>query len=105
MKQTLSLSDFQNAFANSSRSEQFTDDALESIFNHLTELEDSTGTELELDIIAICCDFTEYENLEAFQKEYDAEDYPDFDSIEYETTVLYTWGYQDEDTPFVIYNF
>lgn len=105
MKQTLSLSDFQNAFANSSRSEQFSNEALEAIFSYLSELEDSTGTEMELDIVAICCDFTEYENLEDFQKEYDAEEYPDFDSIEYETTVLYTWEYQDEDTPFVISNF
>ena len=105
MKTTLSLYDFQNVFANSSRSAQFTNEWIEAIFNYLTEYEDSTGTELELDIIAICCDFTEYENLEAFQKEHDKEDYPDFDSIEDSTTVLYTWNYQDEYTPFVIQSF
>ena len=95
MKTTLSLYDFQNAFANSSRKDQFTNEWLESIFNYLSEYEEQTWTELELDIVAICCDFTEYENLEAFQKEHDPEDYPDFDSIEYDTTVLYTWKYQD----------
>jgi hypothetical protein len=105
MKTTLSLSDFQNAFANSSRKDQFTNAWLESIFNYLSEYEESTGSEIELDIVSICCDFTEYENLEAFHKEHDKEEYPDFDSIEYEGVVLYTWSYQDEEAPFVVSNF
>jgi hypothetical protein len=36
-------------------------------------MEDETGTEIELDVIALCCDFTEYENLEEFNKEYGKE--------------------------------
>ena len=31
------------------------------MFDHLQEYENDTGGELELDVIALCCDFTEYD--------------------------------------------
>jgi hypothetical protein len=32
---------------------------LESLFNYFEELEDGTGEALELDVIAICCEYSE----------------------------------------------
>jgi hypothetical protein len=29
------------------------------LFNHFEDIEDETGTEMELDVIAICCDYDE----------------------------------------------
>lgn len=36
--------------------------ALEALFEFFEELEDETGELVELDVIAICCDFTEYDS-------------------------------------------
>jgi len=30
----------------------------------------------------LCCQFSEYEDLEEFQEDYDPEDYPDLETIE-----------------------
>jgi hypothetical protein len=76
------------------------------LFDYLEEYEESTGEDIEFDMVALCCDYTEYENLEAFYKEHSQEDYPDFDSIEYETTVIYCGATnQDTDSPFIVQAF
>ena len=41
------------------RPDNFTDDALMILFDGLEEFEEETGSELELDVIALCCDFCE----------------------------------------------
>jgi len=67
MKQTIGIHDFRNAFLSSSRREQFSYDALGLIFESLAELEEGTGEEIELDIVAICCDFCECTAQEAIE--------------------------------------
>lgn len=57
--QTLTKSSFIDAFTHSSRKDQFSHEALEAIFDYLEEYSDSTGEPVELDIIAICCDWAE----------------------------------------------
>lgn len=59
MKQTLTSQDFVDAFR-CQRPDQFTPAALRALFDHLEECEKDTGEEYELDVIALCCDFTEY---------------------------------------------
>ena len=59
MKTNVSYYDFREAFANHDRIDQFTPFGLEMLYNFLVEMEDDTGEELELDVIAICCDFCE----------------------------------------------
>lgn len=67
MKMTLSFSQFYQSWPES-RKDQFSYDALKSIFDYIEELEESTGEETEFDPIAICCDWTEYDSaLEAAQ--------------------------------------
>lgn len=41
-----------------------------ALAEYLEEYEESTGEELELDICSLRCDFSEYENLRKFLKEY-----------------------------------
>ena len=86
MKQTVSKSDFRDAFQKCGRGEQFSYDALGVIFDYLEEMEEG-GTELELDPIAICCDFAEYKNIKEFQADYST-DYETIEDIRNETTVL-----------------
>ena len=59
MKQTVSLYDFRRAFDDRDRKTNFSYEALGLLFNHLEAYEEDTGEEMELDVIAICCDYSE----------------------------------------------
>ena len=59
MKQKLYFDDFNLAFHRFGRGNQFSRDALKAIFEYLESIEEATDEELELDVIAICCDFSE----------------------------------------------
>ena len=58
MIQTINLHDFRNAFR-SCRPENFSYDGLEILFDYLEQYEEDTGEQVELDVIALCCDFAE----------------------------------------------
>jgi len=59
MKQTINEFMFMEAFKDMGRMDNFTPDALRLIFRHFEELEEDTGQEMELDVIAICCDISQ----------------------------------------------
>lgn len=87
MKKTINEDQFVQAFKDYGRENQFSYEALKALFEYIEEYEDSTGEETELDVIALCCEFTEYEDLEEFQNAYSAE-YKTIDDIEYRTIVI-----------------
>ena len=58
MKQTVSSYDFVNAFQEI-RPDNFSREALFLMFDWFEEYENSCGTEVELDVIGICCEFNE----------------------------------------------
>ena len=58
MKQTINFSTFQTAFQ-AIRPNNFTYEGLTALFNWIEQQEQDTGEEQELDVIALCCDFTE----------------------------------------------
>ena len=88
MKKTINFYDFKDAFHRFGRGEQFSAEALRTLFDYLEEYEESCDTEIEFDVIAICCEYTEYDSIADFWLEYDQEDYPDIDAIENETQVI-----------------
>jgi hypothetical protein len=53
----------------------------------LSNLKRILATQIELDVIALCCDYAEYESLEEFQEDY-GEDYESIEDIESATTVI-----------------
>jgi hypothetical protein len=59
MKTTINRYQFERAFADADRKDNFTYEGLGLLFDHFEELEESTGQEIELDVIAICCDYDE----------------------------------------------
>ncbi len=63
MKTTITESDFLEAFKRCGRGENFSHSGLVALFGYLTDLEADMGEELELDPIAICCDFAEYPTI------------------------------------------
>lgn len=58
MKQSVNFSAFVDAFHKHNRYEQFGYEALHVIFDYLEGYEEDSGIEFELDVIAICCDYT-----------------------------------------------
>jgi len=67
MKQTIDLYDFRAAFGWVSR-DKFSSAGIDALFDMLTEIEESIGKEIELDVEGICYSFTEYESLEELQE-------------------------------------
>jgi len=100
MIQTINKWDFRNAFKSTSQyKDAFSYEGLKALYDYLEQYEDDTGDQIELDVIALCCDYTEYEDLEAFQEDY-GEDYQSIDEIGQATTVIMFAG-----TSFIIQNF
>ena len=59
MKQTVNFNDFRDAFRAYDRLDNFSRQGLEVLFDYLEQWEADSGEELELDVIAFCCDFNE----------------------------------------------
>ncbi len=71
MKTNVTQSDFIDAFKQSdTRENQFSYEALKALYEYFEEYEESTGDEIEFDMIAICCEYTEYEDLKELQASY-----------------------------------
>ena len=96
MKTTVNNYDFHRAFEEMNRQANFSYEGLNALFEYLEQYEEDTGEEMELDVIALCCDFTEYENLAAFQADY-GEEYETIDDIRNSTTVIDVDLEEDED--------
>lgn len=70
MIKTINLHDFRQAFQDYGRGEQFSYEALDLIFDYYKQYEDDTGEQVNLDVIAICCDLAELTPAD-FRKQYD----------------------------------
>lgn len=70
MKTTVNFYDFERAFVKADRKTQFSYEGLKSLFEWFEEYEEDTGESIELDVIAICCDFCEYDSIESFRNDY-----------------------------------
>lgn len=84
------FNDFLEEFEKYGREENFSYEGKKALFNYLNELGEDLGEPIELDIIGLCCEFTEYENLEEFNKDYGytIDEINSIDEIEYYTTVI-----------------
>lgn len=59
MKTTVNRYAFERAFADAGRKDQFSYEGLKALFEYLEQYEEDTGEEIELDVIALCCDYYE----------------------------------------------
>ena len=50
---------FREAFRLAGRGDQFSHEGLEVLFDYLEEYSDSAGENVELDVVALCCDYYE----------------------------------------------
>jgi len=90
MYDTVNFNQFNDWFIkdNSNYKDNFSYEGRKALFDYLEELEDDTGEKIEFDPIALCCEYSEYENIQEFWNDYDKEDYPTIDKIEDNTTVI-----------------
>ena len=87
MKQTINSCDFIDAFRAHGRQNQFSYAGLRALFEYLEEMEDGMGEEMELDVIALCCDYSEFASAKEAATEHgmpaeDDKDEQDEDAIE-----------------------
>lgn len=77
MKTDVTFSMFYDEFQKSSYKNNFSYDGLRALYDYLIDLEQNTETEIELDVVALCCEYTEYEDIsdviEAYSLELDLE--------------------------------
>jgi len=85
MKQNVSFNTFYNAFQET-RPNNFSYNGLRALYDYLSEYENSIGEEIEFDMIALCCDFSEYENFEEFKNDY--QDFETLEELQEHTTVI-----------------
>ena len=60
MKKTTTVSEFIDSFDKMGRGDSFSYKGFQALFSYLSEYEEATGEEIELDVVAIDGDFAEY---------------------------------------------
>lgn len=98
----VTFNDFLEEFENHGRENQFSYEGKKALYDYLGELSEDIGQPIELDVIAICCDYTEYDGLEQFNNDYgySIDNVNSIEDIEYYTTVIPINGQS-----FIIQNF
>lgn len=81
MKQKISRSGFHDAFVRMGREKNFSYDALNLLYDFFEDLEESTEEEIEFDVVAICCDYSE-SNIEELNRNYCGEAFGIFLNLE-----------------------
>jgi hypothetical protein len=76
---------FVNAFDAMGRGDQFSYSGLRALFHYLDDM--GSDTSIELDVIALCCEFVEFNSLDDFRDQY-GEHYKSLDDIAEQTTVI-----------------
>ena len=105
MYQTVNFYDFERAFINQGRQNQFSHLGKQELFDWLECLEDDQSKGIELDIVGLCCEFTEYESIQEFKIEY-GEQYETIEDIEENTLVIPLITNKDKNIcSFIIQNF
>ena len=66
----ISINDFQRAFIDYGRATAFSNEGLEGLYEYLEELFNDLGEEYELDIIALCYEYSEYNSVDEYFAEY-----------------------------------
>ena len=85
---TVTSAMFSDAFRHMGRENQFSREALEALFEYIENYEEDTGIRVELDVVGLCCEFTEYERAitaaedYGFTSELEADNYEDAESYE-----------------------
>ena len=73
MIRTIDNIEFVDAFLKMGRTDNFSFKGLVALYEYLEMLGEDLGQPIELDVIALCCEYAEYDNLEEFEADYGRE--------------------------------
>lgn len=107
--QTVNLYQFREAFIDVGRKDQFSSLGLWILYNYLENLSDDIGEPIELDVIALCCDYEEshYSDIADYYdidlSEADGDEEGEIEIVlDYLNSHTAVCGY-DEDTGMIVY--
>lgn len=109
----------QELFGAYGRGDQFSNLGFRALYHYLDDLSDEIGEDIQIDVIALCCDYSEYKSVEelyhAYEQSYkgtDGEPLADpeafMDWLQDRTTVIPVTmfnGSEDEIVGYIIQNF
>lgn len=96
MKIEVTKSDFIGFFKSHDR-DDFSYEALCALYDYIISYEEDCDTDITLDVIALCCEYSEYENFEEIRASY--EDIETLEDLTDNTTVI------EFETGIIIQNF
>ena len=79
--QQVDFNSFVKAFKEADRGDQFSIECLKMLYDYIEDLSNDMGQDLELDVIALCCQYAEY-NKEDFLNDYSFDGIDCIDSLE-----------------------
>ena len=95
----VTFTDFVDAFHAHGREDQFSYPALKALFAHLEEMEAESSNQIELEVIARCCEYQESTVDEIFEKyDLDVDEVPDTQALKLwlqERTDVIAWVAED----------
>ena len=93
IKQKINFSEFCDSFSDTYKN-NFTYDGKRALFDYLEQMSEDTGEDIELDIVALCCEYTEYESMEEALTAYnqDGKKYIKDDLSDYTTVIEFDGG-------------
>jgi len=75
----ISINDFQRAFIDYGRANQFSNEGLDGLYEHMLGFDDWDGEEYELDVIGLCCEYSEYDSVDWYYANYSHSDQEECD--------------------------
>ena len=85
---SIDIYDFRSAFTDYDRADQFSYEGLGALFDWLSEMSNDCTEPYELDVIALCCEFTEYSDLTEIKETYSTTDINTIDDLHDRTIAI-----------------
>ena len=101
IKETVNEYQFVDGFDKKDRQEFFSRAGRRALYQFLEDLSEDIGEDIEYDVIAICCDYTEFEDFNDYKKQYDDNEVKDLEDLSMHTQVI---GIEGTDG-FIIQNY
>jgi hypothetical protein len=85
IKKTVNFYEFTDSFSDTYK-DNFTYEGKRALFDYLEQLSEDTGEDIELDTIALCCEYTQFDDLDDYHNQYDPLD--TIEDIQNKTTYI-----------------
>ena len=94
MKMDVTESDFVDAFDQANRSENFSRQGRQALYDAFIQYEEDMGEEIDFDVIAVCCEYTEYESIDEYNEAYGTE-HEDWEDLAYDGPIVIPFSHDD----------